>query len=159
MTSTLTLTKPRRRGKKIVPLRNIRRIRSEDIIHHSMASSSSQPQEAGQQKTLTTKASNESLATASTVVPDSEATTTGKQPQAPTRYLYYEKVGEPDPNYVPKPPSKLAKFMAKFQSPMVKATEAKRQAEIDEEKRTGIKVYTPAGAPMGSGQHIGNALS
>ncbi|KAK4651868.1 hypothetical protein QC762_606280 [Podospora pseudocomata] len=160
MTSTLFLTKPRRRRKKIVPLRNIRRIRSEDIIHHSMASSSySQPQDPDQQKTLTTKASNESLAAASTVVPDSEAPTTGKQPQAPTRYLYYEKVGEPDPNYVPKPPSKLAKFMAKFQSPMVKATEAKRQAEIDEEKRTGIKVYTPAGAPMGSGQHIGNALS
>ncbi|KAK4171277.1 hypothetical protein QBC36DRAFT_199688, partial [Triangularia setosa] len=139
---------------------NLRRIRSEDIIHHTMASSSSTAaSQDADQKTLTARASNESLAAASTVVPDSETTTTGKKPrETPARYLYYEKVREANPDYVAKPPSKLSKFMAKFQSPAVKATKAKRQAEIDEEMRTGIKVYTPGGAPMGSGQHIGNSL-
>ncbi|KAK0726363.1 hypothetical protein B0T21DRAFT_33206 [Apiosordaria backusii] len=121
-----------------------------------MASSSTAPQDTDQ-KTLTTKASNESLTAASTVVPDDE--TTRKKPlETPARYLYYEKVAEPNPDYVAKPPSKLSKFMSKFQSPAVKATKAKRQAEIDEERRTGVKVYTPAGAPMGSGQHVGNSI-
>ncbi|KAK0671657.1 hypothetical protein QBC41DRAFT_218829 [Cercophora samala] len=156
MTSKLFLHSTPKRKPKTRP-HNLKRIRSEDIIHHTMASSSTPPQDPDQ-KTLTAKASNESLTAASTAVPDSETTAGKKQQETPARYLYYEKVGEPDPNYVPKPPSKLSKFMSKFQSPMVKATKAKRQAEIDEERRTGVKVYTPAGAPMGSGQNVGNSV-
>ncbi|KAK4201012.1 hypothetical protein QBC40DRAFT_278978 [Triangularia verruculosa] len=122
-----------------------------------MASSSIPAPQDPDQKTLTTKGSNQSLAAASTVVPDNE-TTGKKQLETPARYLYHEKVAEPNPDYVAKPPSKFSQFMSKFQSPAVKATKAKRQAEIDEEKRTGIKVYTPAGAPMGSGAHVANSI-
>ncbi|KAK4226560.1 hypothetical protein QBC38DRAFT_480088 [Podospora fimiseda] len=80
------------------------------------------------------------------------------KPQTPARYLYTERVAPPNPDYKPKPPSKLSKFMSKFQSPAVKSTKAKKKEEEDEEKRTGIKTYTAIGAPQGSGQWTADAV-
>ncbi|KAK3987240.1 hypothetical protein QBC44DRAFT_331967 [Cladorrhinum sp. PSN332] len=82
----------------------------------------------------------------------------GKKLETPTRYLYTERVAPPNPDYQRKPPSKLSKFMSKFQSPAVKATKSKKKQEEDEEKRTGVKTYTAIGAPQGSGQWTADAI-
>ncbi|KAK4161073.1 hypothetical protein QBC43DRAFT_303308 [Cladorrhinum sp. PSN259] len=81
-----------------------------------------------------------------------------RKPETPARYLYVDRVAPPNPNYVPKPPSRLSKFMSKFQSPAVKSTKAKKKAEEDEEKRTGIRTYTPIGAPSGGSQWTADAV-
>ncbi|KAK4189453.1 hypothetical protein QBC35DRAFT_472672 [Podospora australis] len=71
--------------------------------------------------------------------------------EIPDRYTYVERIGEPNPNAQAKPPSKLSKFFSKFQSPAVKKTNAAREKEKLEEERTGVRVYTPMPAPVGSG--------
>jgi hypothetical protein len=68
------------------------------------------------------------------------------------RYLYYKKTGTPNPDAQPKPKTKLDKLMSKFQSPAVRRTNAAREREKLEEERTGVRVYTPAGAVAGSYQ-------
>lgn len=56
------------------------------------------------------------------------------------QYYYVEpsKKG-PQPDYVPKPKSKLSKLLSKFQSPAVKATLAKQDQAKAEDIRRGVK--------------------
>ncbi len=95
---------------------------------------------------LRSKASSTTLAVTTT------ARASGTDAADPPRYLYHQKVGPGNPNAQQKAKSKLAKFMSKFQSPVVQQTNAARDRELLEEERTGIRVLTPAGAVAGSGQ-------
>ncbi len=58
--------------------------------------------------------------------------------------------GAPNPDAQPKEKSKVSKFLTKFQSSAVKATNEAREREKLEEERTGRKIYTPTGVPQGA---------
>lgn len=98
-----------------------------------------------------------SMASATTLVPDQSKVTAenaekdneGKEPE---RYLYYKRIGPPNPDAQPKPKSTLNKLMSKFQSPAVKQANEAREREKLEEERRGVKIYSALGAPAGAWQ-------
>ncbi|KAK0614728.1 hypothetical protein B0T14DRAFT_528967 [Immersiella caudata] len=65
-----------------------------------------------------------------------------EKPEAPaarSQFAYVDRRITPNPDAQPKQKGKLSKFLSKFQSPAVKATNAIREREMLEQERTGVK--------------------
>lgn len=69
-----------------------------------------------------------------------------QEPQPSLEYLYIERK-PPRPDYTPKPKSKFSQFISKFQTSAVKQTEAIRQHEQEEAKRTGVQKIQAQATP------------
>lgn len=74
----------------------------------------------------------------------SQATTLKDGPsiRIPQEFVYYVKT-TPKPPKQKKPKSRLGSFIDRFQSSAVKAAQAIKEREEEEERRTGMKKYRP----------------